>query len=168
MYFDFLIEILRYLPLVYHLKSKFYYYLLQTAIFTFSLTFELMLDCTNCSFIDVVWSFELRRKDLLCLVWMTWSRNIFRWALGDNNACLISSQFLNHTNVMKHLETITFSPVLPIEDGQAVCQTNDSLFVLVGNPGVIWHPKSGQCLHTKLDTYTPNSAIHLFFDYHLY
>jgi hypothetical protein len=28
---------------------------------------------------------------------------------------------------------------------------NQSLFVLIGNPGVIWHPETGQCLHIKLD-----------------
>jgi hypothetical protein len=54
---------------------------------------------------------------------------------------------------MTHLDTITFSPMTSIEYRQAVCRSNDSLFVLVGNPGVIWHPKSGQCLHTKLDTF---------------
>ena len=53
---------------------------------------------------------------------------------------------------MAHLEFIMFIPTLPTEHRQAVCQNDDSLFVLVGNPGVIWHPKSGQCLHTKLDT----------------
>jgi hypothetical protein len=52
---------------------------------------------------------------------------------------------------MMHLETTTFSSVLSIEDRQAVCQSNDSLFVLVGNPGLIWHPKS------QLDSvFTPN------------
>jgi hypothetical protein len=68
-------------------------------------------------------------------------------------AHLILSPFLKHTNVMTYLEFITFSPVMPKEEKQAACQNNDSIFVLVGNPGVIWHPKIGQCLHTKLNTH---------------
>jgi len=58
---------------------------------------------------------------------------------------------------MTHLDSVTFSPMPSIENRQAVCRSNDSLFVLVGNPGVIWHPKSGQCLHTSLDPFMSNN-----------
>ena len=70
------------------------------------------------------------------------------------------ASFLHHfyitQKVMTHLDTINFSPMRSIEDRQAACRSNDSLFVLVGNPGIVWHPMSGQCLHTTLDTFMVN------------
>ena len=45
------------------------------------------------------------------------------------------------------LERILFLAVLR-EDISARCRTNRSIFVLVGNPGVIWNPTSSQCVHT--------------------
>jgi hypothetical protein len=35
---------------------------------------------------------------------------------------------------------------------EATCRTNRTLFVLIGNPGVVWHSESDQCVHTKLYT----------------
>jgi hypothetical protein len=37
-------------------------------------------------------------------------------------------------------------------EAEATCRINRTLFVLIGNPGVIWHPESNQCVVTKLDT----------------
>jgi hypothetical protein len=50
-----------------------------------------------------------------------------------------------------HLEFILFHPFVSKESQQATCRGNSSLFVLLNNPGVIWHPESDQCLDIKLD-----------------
>ena len=34
---------------------------------------------------------------------------------------------------------------------QETCRANSSVFILLGNPGVVLHRESGQCLHIKLD-----------------
>ena len=49
------------------------------------------------------------------------------------------------------LEFILFGAV-SAEDVAAACRSNDSLFVLMGNPGIIWHAESNQCIHTKMNT----------------
>jgi hypothetical protein len=49
------------------------------------------------------------------------------------------------------LEYIMFHAA-SVEERFGICRSNSSLFVLVGNPGVIWHPESDQCVHTKLNT----------------
>ena len=36
------------------------------------------------------------------------------------------------------------------EDPSAACQSNSSLFLLVRNSGIIWHPEGDQCVHTTL------------------
>jgi len=39
------------------------------------------------------------------------------------------------------------------ENDRIICQNMNSLFTLVGNPGIIWHPLSGQCVHIKTVNY---------------
>ncbi|CAF1410413.1 unnamed protein product, partial [Rotaria sordida] len=51
--------------------------------------------------------------------------------------------------------TILLGAASTPEDDRLICQGNNSLFVLVGNPGIIWHPLSSQCVHVKeIGTYT--------------
>ena len=40
------------------------------------------------------------------------------------------------------------------EDMEAVCRSSNTLFVLIGNPGIIWHVASNQCVHTTPDRIT--------------
>jgi hypothetical protein len=56
------------------------------------------------------------------------------------------------------LEFILFGAV-SAEDVAAACRSNSSLFVLMGNPGIIWHVESNQCIHTKMDTIGPNDGL---------
>jgi hypothetical protein len=49
------------------------------------------------------------------------------------------------------LDYIFYGAVTEGEE-EATCRTNKTLFVLIGNPGVIWHPESNQCVVTKLVT----------------
>ena len=62
---------------------------------------------------------------------------------------------------MVHLEFIGYGIRSP-EERRELCRSNISLFVLIGNPGVVWHPQSGQCVHTKPHTlpvgYTDNGT----------
>jgi len=86
----------------------------------------------------------------------------FRWALDDHlndTTCATANtppRFKNgtvdHTFWELASKFVMFLHIAPIETRQANCQNNESLFVLVGNPGVIWHPQSRQCLHTIPDT----------------
>jgi hypothetical protein len=52
---------------------------------------------------------------------------------------------------MTYLDLIVLHDFVSEESKRATCRGNSSLFVLVDNPGVIWHPETGQCLHTKLE-----------------
>ena len=56
------------------------------------------------------------------------------------------------------LEFILFGAV-SAEDVAAACRSNSSLFVLMGNPGIIWHVESNQCIHTKMDTMVLNDGL---------
>lgn len=56
------------------------------------------------------------------------------------------------------LEFIIFGAVSE-DDVSAACRSNSSLFVLMGNPGIIWHVESNQCIHTKLNTMEPNNGL---------
>jgi hypothetical protein len=58
-----------------------------------------------------------------------------------------------------HLEFILFHPFVSKETMQDTCRGNSSLFVLLGNPGVIWHHENGQCLQIKLDRSSVSSGI---------
>jgi hypothetical protein len=50
---------------------------------------------------------------------------------------------------IKYLGTILLGAVQTPEDDRIICQNNNSLFILIGNPGMIWHPLSGQCVSIK-------------------
>jgi hypothetical protein len=54
-------------------------------------------------------------------------------------------------SIMKCLEFVSYNLHRP-NVSQPICESNSSLFVLIGNPGVIWHPESNQCLHITLHT----------------
>ena len=41
------------------------------------------------------------------------------------------------------------------------CQNENSIFKLIGNPGMLWHPLSGQCVHTRMKNYVAEGS---FFD----
>jgi hypothetical protein len=56
------------------------------------------------------------------------------------------------------LELIVFGAV-SAKDVAAACRSNSSLFVLMGNPGIIWHAESNQCIHTKMDTMVLNDGL---------
>jgi len=49
---------------------------------------------------------------------------------------------------------LRFSGFSSPESRRAQCQSNASIFMLVGNPGIVWHPETGQCVKTKLKTET--------------
>ncbi len=49
------------------------------------------------------------------------------------------------------LALILFNAFTSRESKQSTCRDNSSVFVLLGNPGIIWHPKTGQCVHTKME-----------------
>ena len=51
-----------------------------------------------------------------------------------------------------------FFGTVSAEDVAAQCRSNSSLFVLIGNPGIIWHVESNQCIHTKMDTMVLNNG----------
>jgi hypothetical protein len=38
------------------------------------------------------------------------------------------------------------------ESRKAQCESYASIFMLAGNPGIVWHPETGQCVKTKLET----------------
>lgn len=38
------------------------------------------------------------------------------------------------------------------DDDQTNCHGNNSVFMLIGNPGMIWHLTTGQCIHKKILT----------------
>ena len=61
--------------------------------------------------------------------------------------------------MITYLEFIIFTAV-SAEDVAAECRSNSSLFVLMGNPGIIWHVESNQCIHTKTDTMALNDDLY--------
>ncbi|CAF1235601.1 unnamed protein product [Rotaria magnacalcarata] len=113
---------------------------------------------------------------LLCIVvaWVCYTRSLplptlsgiethtFRWAIeadlnGTNCAAPnITVYFPNDTLLVDpdsstlHDSLILLNAVFSQEDQQVICHGNNSLFVLVGNPGMIWHPLTGQCVHSKM------------------
>jgi hypothetical protein len=36
------------------------------------------------------------------------------------------------------------------------CESNASIFMLAGNPGIVWHLATGQCVKTKMQTQKVN------------
>ena len=61
---------------------------------------------------------------------------------------LCSYRLFEIESITIYLEFLQFVNGSP-EEKRARCQSNSSLFTLIGNPGVIWHLKSNQCLHTS-------------------
>jgi len=85
----------------------------------------------------------------------------FRWTRNDdlnNTSCAIAIVPPRHPNTTLEVQIWSHQPNFIIfgavaeGDRTATCRSNSSLFVLVGNPGIIWHPISDQCIHTKLVT----------------
>jgi hypothetical protein len=60
--------------------------------------------------------------------------------------------FLRKRNMMQYLDFLRFSGFSSPESRRVQCQSNASIFMLVGNPGIVWHPETGQCVKTKLKT----------------
>jgi hypothetical protein len=56
---------------------------------------------------------------------------------------------VEYGRLMGCLEFIIFDAVAK-EHREATFRNNSFLFVLIGNPGVIWHPVNNQCVQTKL------------------
>jgi hypothetical protein len=54
--------------------------------------------------------------------------------------------------MLQYLVSIRFSSISTAKTWKAECQSNNSLFMLVGNPGIVWHPVTGQFVKTKLQT----------------
>ncbi len=61
-------------------------------------------------------------------------------------------------NMLRYLAGVKFSSFASPEVRREYCAHNASLFMLVGNPGIIWHPETGQCVKTKVQT-QPISGI---------
>jgi hypothetical protein len=58
--------------------------------------------------------------------------------------------FVSYINV-KYLGTILLGAASTPDDDLIHCKANNSLFTLIGNPGIILHPLSGQCIQiTKI------------------
>lgn len=58
--------------------------------------------------------------------------------------------FMLFQNTLNSLALILLNTVFSQEDQRVICHGNNSLFVLIGNPGMIWHPQTGQCVHSKV------------------
>lgn len=57
-----------------------------------------------------------------------------------------------------YLGLILMSVASTPEDDRMRCQNKNSLFTLIGNPGMLWHQLSGQCVHTKMVNYTAGGS----------
>jgi hypothetical protein len=77
---------------------------------------------------------------------------IQRWSHATSEYLLIFfSRLVENKHKAICLDHIYYGAVAENER-EATCRTNSTLFVLIGNPGVIWHPESNQCVVTKLVT----------------
>jgi len=52
--------------------------------------------------------------------------------------------------MMRCLEFIFYHNCL--DRCRVLCHSNSTIFVLIGNPGIIWHPETDQCVHTQIYT----------------
>jgi hypothetical protein len=53
---------------------------------------------------------------------------------------------------LQYLGGIRFYGFAPPEMQKETCASYASIFILVGNPGIVWHPETGQCVKTKMQT----------------
>jgi hypothetical protein len=53
---------------------------------------------------------------------------------------------------LEYLAGVRFYGFAPPEMKKEKCASNTSLFMLVGNPGIVWHLETGQCVKTKMQT----------------
>jgi hypothetical protein len=55
-------------------------------------------------------------------------------------------------NILQYLAGVKFYGFASPEIQKEYCASNASLFMLVGNPGIVWHLETGQCVKTKIQT----------------
>jgi hypothetical protein len=60
----------------------------------------------------------------------------------------VSVLFSMNFKRIQYLGTILLGAASTPDNDRLICQNNNSLFQLIGNPGMIWHPLSGQCVST--------------------
>lgn len=70
------------------------------------------------------------------------------WNGASRECFLVLSCFVRLRGLLPYLGFIIFGAV-SAENRSANCFSASSLFRLVGNPGIIWHPASNQCVHAK-------------------
>ncbi len=54
--------------------------------------------------------------------------------------------------MLQSLAGVTLSGFSTPEIRKEKCESNASIFMLVGNPGIVWHVATGQCVKTKMQT----------------
>ena len=70
------------------------------------------------------------------------------WSGASRESFLILSCFMRVRRELYYSGFIIFGAT-SAENRSANCFSGSSLFRLVGNPGIIWHPTSNQCVHAK-------------------
>ena len=70
------------------------------------------------------------------------------WSGAYRECFLVLSCFVRARRILCYSGFIAFVAV-SAENVSANCFSTRSLFRLVGNPGIIWHPASDQCIHAK-------------------
>ena len=54
--------------------------------------------------------------------------------------------------MMQYLVLLRFSGLSAPELRKTKCENYASIFMLVGNPGIVWHPATGQCMRSQMRT----------------
>jgi hypothetical protein len=54
--------------------------------------------------------------------------------------------------MLQSLDGVRFSGFSTPEIRKKECESNASIFMLAGNPGIVWHLATGQCVKTKMQT----------------
>jgi hypothetical protein len=58
--------------------------------------------------------------------------------------------------MLQSLDGVRFSGFSTPEIRKKECESNASIFMLAGNPGIVWHLATGQCVKTKMQTQKVN------------
>jgi hypothetical protein len=54
--------------------------------------------------------------------------------------------------MLQYLAGVKFPDFASPETQKETCGSSASIFMLVGNPGIVWHLVTGQCVKTKMQT----------------
>jgi hypothetical protein len=66
--------------------------------------------------------------------------------------------FFDKKTMMQYLAGVRFPGFSVPKFGKEECESNASLFMLVGNPGIVWHLETGLCVKTKMQTQAVNGV----------